>query len=324
LRPIAVIAIGGNSLSRAGEPRTLAEQLRNARVTCDGVAEVLAMGWRVVLTHGNGPQVGDALLRAERARAELPELTLDGCGAETQGLIGYLLQQSLDNALAARGMARTVASIVTQVVVDPADPAFREPTKPIGPFYDEEEAGRRIRDLGWEMQEDSGRGWRRVVASPTPVEVVELGAIRACLAAGAVVIAGGGGGIPVVRRDGALEGVEAVIDKDRTSALLARCLSAELLMFSTGVERVAWHYGAADERPLDRLSWSQAMQYLRQGEFPAGSMGPKIEGALEFLREGGHRAIVTSPERLAEAVRGRAGTVILPPRRPGQARTEAA
>lgn len=324
MRPVAVIAIGGNSLVRAGEPRTLAQQLRNARLTCESVAEVLAMGWRVVLTHGNGPQVGDALLRSERAGAELPELPLDGCGAETQGLVGYILQQALANALAARGMARTVTSLVTQVVVDVADPAFRDPTKPIGPFYSEEEARRRIHELGWEMREDAGRGWRRVVASPAPVEVVELGAIRACLAAGAVVIAAGGGGIPVVRRNGGLEGVEAVIDKDRTSALLARSVGAELLLFSTGVERVAWHYGAPDERPLDRLSWWQAMQYLRQGEFPAGSMGPKIEAALEFLRAGGHRAVVTSPERIADAVRGRAGTVILPPARRRATRREAA
>jgi carbamate kinase len=319
LNPIAVLAIGGNSLMRPGQRGGFADQQGNARVTCEGIADVLAAGYRMVLTHGNGPQVGNALLRTELSQPELPPVRLDECDAETQGEIGYLLQQTLDNVLAERSWKASVVSMVTQVVVDASDPAFRKPTKPIGPFYAFEEALDRKRKLHWEMIEDSGRGWRRVVASPRPLEIVELDAVRACIGAGAVVIAAGGGGIPVVRRAGKLEGVEAVIDKDRVSALLARCLRAKLIVFSTGVDRVAVHFGRPDQRPLAQMSWHEAQSHLREGEFPAGSMGPKIEAALEFLEEactwngGDCRAIVTSPENLAAALRGEAGTQILPP-----------
>ena len=313
MKPIAVIAIGGNSLARPGELGTFEEQQGNARPTCEAIADVLAAGYRVVITHGNGPQVGATLLRAELSQPQLPPVRLDECDAETQGGIGYLLQQTLSNVLAARGQRLTVVSLLTQVVVDPDDPAFRNPTKPIGPFYRVEEALERKQKLGWTMVEDSGRGWRRVVPSPRPLEIVEAHAIRACLGAGAVVIAAGGGGIPVVRRQEGLEGIEAVIDKDRSSALLARSLRAELLLFSTAVERVAWHFGLPDQRLLERLSWEQARQYLQAGEFPPGSMGPKIEAALEFLQAGGARVIVTSPEKMATALRGEAGTEILPP-----------
>lgn len=313
MKPIAVIAVGGNALSRAGERGTFADQQRNAATTCDGIVDVLDAGYRVVVTHGNGPQVGEALLRGELAEPELPALPLDVCDAETQGLIGYLLQQTLANMLAARGRRQTVVSVVTQVVVDARDPAFRNPTKPIGPFYRVEEALERRQQLGWAMVEDSGRGWRRVVASPLPREIVELHAIRSCLGAGAVVIAAGGGGIPVVRRHGRLEGVEAVIDKDRASALLAARLHADLLLFSTGVERVALQFGRPDAISLERMSCEEARRHLQEGEFPPGSMGPKIEAALEFLQGGGRRAIVTSPERIAAALRGAAGTEILAP-----------
>jgi carbamate kinase len=319
MNPIAVLAIGGNSLTRPGQRGTFAEQQLNARVTCEGIAEVLAAGYRVVLTHGNGPQVGNALLRTELSQPDLPPVRLDECDAETQGEIGYLLQQTLGNVLAERGCHTSVVSMVTQVVVNPSDPAFRDPTKPIGPFYAFEEALDRKRKLNWAMVEDAGRGWRRVVASPQPLEIVELDAVRACLDAGAVVIAAGGGGIPVVRRAGRLEGVEAVIDKDRVSALLARSLHAKLIVFSTGVDRVAVHFGRPDQRPLARMSWHEAQSHLREGEFPAGSMGPKIEAALEFLEEAGARnggdcrAIITSPENLAEALRGEAGTQISAP-----------
>jgi carbamate kinase len=280
---------------------------------------VLAAGFRVVLTHGNGPQVGNALLRTELSQPDLPPVLLDECDAETQGEIGYLLQQTLGNVLTKRGVNTNVVSMVTQVLVNPSDPAFRNPTKPIGPFYAFEEALDRKRKMNWEMVEDSGRGWRRVVASPRPLEIVELDAVRACLGAGTVVIAAGGGGIPVVRRAGRLEGVEAVIDKDRVSALLARSLRAKLIVFSTGVDCVAVHFGRPDQRPLALMSWQEAFDNLSEGEFPAGSMGPKIEAALEFLEEaskwngGDCRAVVTSPENLAAAVRGVAGTQILPP-----------
>jgi carbamate kinase len=319
MNPIAVLAIGGNSLTRLGERGTFAEQQRNARMTCEGIAAVLAMGYRVVLTHGNGPQVGKALLRGELAQPDLPAVQLDECDAETQGEIGYLLQQTLDNVLAERGLSGNVVSMVTQVIVDAGDAAFRNPTKPIGPFYALEEALDRKRKLHWEMIEDAGRGWRRGVASPRPLEIVELQAIEACLRAGAVVIAAGGGGIPVVRRGAKLEGVEAVIDKDRASSLLARSLRAQVLLFSTAVDGVALHFGRANQCLLASLSWEEAQRHLREGEFPAGSMGPKIEAALEFLDEArtwdgeSCRAIVTSPERMAEAIRGEAGTAILPP-----------
>jgi carbamate kinase len=311
MKPVAVIAVGGNALSQPGERGTFEEQQRHARTTCQGIADVLALGYRVVVTHGNGPQVGDALLRSELAAPQLSALRLDVCDAETQGLIGYLLQQTLTNVLAERGLRFTVTSVVTQVVVDPDDPAFRHPTKPIGPFYRVEEAFERKQKLGWELVEDSGRGWRRVVASPKPLEIVELHAVRACLGAGAVVIAAGGGGIPVVRRHGRYDGVEAVIDKDRASALLAIRLKADVLVFSTGVDRVAWHFGRPDQRFLDRLTLPQARTFLTQGEFPPGSMGPKIEAATDFLSAGGRRAVVTSAENIACAVRGEAGTQIL-------------
>jgi carbamate kinase len=313
MRPIAVIAIGGNSLARAGERGTFEEQLLNARLTCEGVVDILAAGYRVVVTHGNGPQVGEALLRSELAQPQLPPLRLDVCGGETQGRLGYLLAQSLANALAARGRPASVVSMVTQVVVDPADPAFGNPTKPIGPFYRFEEALERKQKLGWSVVEDAGRGWRRVVASPKPLEIVELHAIRAALGAGAVVIAAGGGGVPVVRVRGRLEGVEAVIDKDRASALLAKGLRADVLLFSTGVEQVAWHFRLPDQRNLDRIAWEEVRRWLEEGEFPSGSMGPKMEAALEFLQAGGHRAIVTSPEKMGAALRGEAGTEVLPP-----------
>jgi len=317
MKPIAVIAIGGNSLTRPGEHTTLAEMRATARVSCEGIADILAMGYRVVLTHGNGPQVGEALLRAELTQPDMPRVRLDGCDAETQGLLGYLLQQTLGNVLDERGLRVPVITLVTQVVVDPEDPAFDHPTKPIGPFYRVEEAIERMNKLKWTMVEDSGRGWRRVVPSPRPLEIVEVSAVRACLHAGAVVIAAGGGGIPVVQRMSGrghvLEGIEAVIDKDRASALLASRLKAETLLFSTGVDRVAVHFGRPDQSDLRRLPWQLAQRFLAEGEFPAGSMGPKIEAALEFLRDGGRRVVVTSPEHLAAAMHGMEGTEILPP-----------
>lgn len=313
MKPLAVIAVGGNSLTLPGQRGTFEEQQSRARITCEGIAEVLAAGYRVIVTHGNGPQVGDALLRSELASSELPPLGLDVCDAETQGSIGYLLQQTLHNSLAERGLRSGVVSLVTQVVVDAEDPAFRNPSKPIGPFYSFEEASERKRKLGWTITEQADRGWRRTAASPQPVEVLELDAIRACLEKEIVVIAAGGGGIPVVRRRGGLDGIDAVIDKDRVSSLLARSLLAELLLFSTTVDRVALHFGQPNELPLTRLTWKEAKQYLQQGEFPAGSMGPKIEAALEFLEAGGRRAVVTCAENIAGALRQEKSTEILPP-----------
>ena len=313
MKPIAVVAIGGNSLKRARERGTFEEQQTHARETCRGIAAILRQGYRIVLTHGNGPQVGDALLRSELAQDVLPTQHLDVCDAETEGSIGYLLQQTLDNVLQEAGMAQKVVSIITQVIVDANDPAFQKPDKPIGPFYGKEEAEQREEQLGWKMVEDAGRGWRRVVASPHPQRIHELEAIRACLDAGFVVIAAGGGGIPVVKRAGQLEGSEAVIDKDRCSALLATDLGAELMVFSTGVTHVYLHYGKRNVKPLFHLSWEEAQAYLKQGEFAAGSMGPKVEAALRFLESGGRRAIITAPEFMAAALGRAAGTEILPP-----------
>ena len=313
MRPIAVIAIGGNSLTRARERGTFEEQQAHARETCRGIAAILRQGYRVVLTHGNGPQVGEALLRSELARDVVPSQHLDVCDAETEGSIGYLLQQTLDNTLQDAGIPQKVVSIITQVIVDEKDPAFQKPDKPIGPFYRKEEAAEREEQLGWKMVEDSGRGWRRVVASPHPKRIYEVEAIQACLDAGFVVIAAGGGGIPVVRQAGQLKGSEAVIDKDRCSALLATDLKAELLVFSTGVTHAYLHFGKENEKPLFHLTWEEAQTYLKQGEFAAGSMRPKVEAALQFLESGGQRAIITAPEYMAAAVRGGAGTEILPP-----------
>ncbi|MFQ5816693.1 MAG: carbamate kinase [Terriglobia bacterium] len=313
----AVIAIGGNSLVREGESGTIEEQLRNAEETCEGIANIVAAGYRVVVTHGNGPQVGDALLRSELASAQVPPLPLDFCGAETQGSVGYLLQQVLANVLRRRHLAHPVVTVVTQVVVAADDPAFQQPTKPIGPFYPRQEAERRARELGWAIVEDAGRGFRRVVPSPAPREIVELPAIQQCLASGSVVIAVGGGGIPVIRRPETsgehLQGVEAVIDKDRASSLLATALAAQLFVISTSVDRVALNFRQPGERFLDSLTVEEAARFLAEGHFPPGSMGPKIEAALAFLNNGGQLVVITSPADLAEALAGKTGTRILSP-----------
>jgi len=306
--PIAVVAIGGNSLVRAGERGTLEEQRRNLDLTCEGIAAVLAAGYQVVLTHGNGPQVGDAWLRSELAAAQVEPLPLDVCGAETQGSIGYLLQQVLHDTLQRRGLARPVVTMVTQVLVSGRDPAFRRPTKPVGPFYSREEAERRRAALGWQIVEDANRGWRRVVPSPAPTVILELEAIQGALSSGALVIACGGGGIPVIYRQNRLAGVEAVIDKDRASSLLAWELEAELFLISTSVEQVSLGYATPRQRALDHVSLADARRYLAEGEFPPGSMGPKIEAAIGYLERGGRLVIITSPERIPEALHGMAGT----------------
>jgi len=311
LRKTALVAIGGNSLIRAGEPGSLEGELEQATATARAVAALVADGWRLLVTHGNGPQVGAALVRSERAAEEVYPLTLNVCGAVTQGEIGYVLQQALGRELAAREVGRPVATVLTQVVVAETDPAFAAPTKPIGPFYTAEEAERRRQKLGWTLVEDAARGFRRVVASPEPLEVVEAEVIRALVDRGVLVVALGGGGIPVIRRGDRLEGVDAVIDKDRASALLASRLRVELLVISTDVDRVYLDYREPGERPLDVVTMEELERHYRAGQFPPGSMGPKIEAALRFLRDGGGEVIITSPERLAEAVAGRAGTHVL-------------
>jgi carbamate kinase len=309
-KPI-LVAIGGNSLIRATQRGTIDEQRANARLTADHLARLIARGERLVLTHGNGPQVGADLLRSEAAAAQTPPVPLDVCDAATQGEIGYILAQALRESLRELGIDTPIAAIVTQVVVDADDPAFERPTKPIGPFYDADESRRRERDLGWTMIEDARRGFRRVVPSPEPLEIVEIDAIRRLSESGVVVIAAGGGGIPVARRDRRFTGVEAVIDKDRAAALLARELGADTLLISTDVPQVYLGYGQPDQTPLTRLTPAEARRHLADGHFPAGSMGPKIEAALRFLDGGDRAAIITSPEHMLDALDGSAGTRIV-------------
>ena len=310
--PVTVLAIGGNSLIRSKERSSFADQLATVAETMQPVAGLVRAGSEVVITHGNGPQVGFLLIRSHLSRQRLPEIPLDACGAETQAEIGYMIQQALGNEFRRSGVKKGVATVVTQVLVDEQDPAFKSPSKPVGPFYTKNEAAALEKDLGWTMREDAGRGFRRLVASPRPVEVVEQAQVEALLARGTVVVACGGGGIPVVRRKGALEGIAAVIDKDLASSLLAARLRAERLVISTAVERVFLSYGKPQQRGLDRVSAREMQEYLAAGEFPSGSMGPKVEAALEFLAAGGKEVIITDPEHLGEAIEGRAGTTIGP------------
>ena len=311
--PVAVVAIGGNSLIRDEAHADVAGEIEALQETCAHLGAMIAAGWDVVITHGNGPQVGFNLLRSELAAAVAPPLPLDVLGAQTQGSIGYLIQQILGNELRRRDIRKRVVTVVTQAVVDRDDPAFRRPTKPVGPFYEPDEAERLRRDRRWEMVEDAGRGWRRVVASPMPLEIVERLVIKGLVFLSIVVIAAGGGGIPVVRRgDGDLEGVEAVIDKDLATSLLAQSIGADLLLISTAVERVALNYGKPDQRDLARMSVDEASRYLSQGHFPPGSMGPKVLSAIRFIEATGKEALITSPEGIRRALDGRTGTRIVP------------
>ena len=309
---LAAVAIGGNSLILDPKHPDVSHQWDAVRVTCEHIANMIAEGWSVIITHGNGPQVGYILRRNEIAEKEVHPTPLDLIGADTQGSIGYMLQQSLDNSLRRRGINRTVLTVVTQVRVDPKDPAFQHPTKPIGGFMTEEEAHRKESE-GWSVVEDAGRGWRRVVASPKPLTIQEINAIRALIMNDYIVIAVGGGGIPVIRNaQGELRGTYAVIDKDRASSLLAQMLRADLFVISTGVEKVALNYNKTDQRFLDRMTLDEAEQYIAEGHFPPGSMLPKIEAAVEFVRMGGPQAIITDPPNLARALRGETGTRIVP------------
>jgi carbamate kinase len=273
------------------------------------IAELIREGARVVLSHGNGPIVGNILIRNEAAREQIPPMPLDVCGADSQGGIGYMMQQALQNELFRLGVERTVVTIVSQVVVDERDAAFRRPTKPIGPFYNEERARLLAKEKGWTVVEDAGRGYRRVVPSPRPLEVVEIAAIRKLVAEGNVVIAAGGGGIPVSRQwDGTLHGVEAVIDKDLASSLLGRLLGCDTLCIITGVDRVALHFGTPEQKDLECATAEELSRYAAAGHFPSGSMGPKIQAAIEFVRGGGREVVITSPARIREALEGKTGT----------------
>jgi carbamate kinase len=309
---LAAIAIGGNSLITNPKNPDVSSQWDAVRETCEHVADMLAGGWNVLITHGNGPQVGYILRRGELAAHEVHTTPLDLIVADTQGAIGYMLQQSLDNALRRRGINRTILTVVTQTRVDPDDPAFKKPSKPIGSFMTEEEA-RRYEAEGWTVVEDAGRGWRRVVASPKPVAIQEINAIRALIMNDYVVVAVGGGGIPVVRDgNGDLRGTYAVIDKDRASSLLAQTLRADLFVISTAVEKVALNYNKPDQCFLDQMTLAEAKQYMAEGHFAPGSMLPKIEAAVEFVQMGGPVALITDPPNLARALAGETGTRIVP------------
>lgn len=307
-----LIAVGGNSLIRAGEKGTVAEQVANARRTAAAIVGLIRNSYRLVITHGNGPQVGAQLLRSERAADQVPGQTLDVCGAASQGEIGYLLSQSLQDELAEAGLNVPVVSLVTQTVVSANDPAMNHPTKPIGPFYSRAQAEERKRSLGWEIVEDAARGYRRVVPSPEPIEIVELDVIRALLSEGVLVIACGGGGIPVVRRNRDLHGVEAVIDKDRASALLASQIGVETFAISTDTDYVYLDHKKPTQRPLLYVTADELTQHYNAGQFPPGNMGPKVESALQFLKAGGKEVVITSYGHLCEAIAGRAGTHIVP------------
>jgi carbamate kinase len=308
----ALIAVGGNSLIRAGEKGTVVEQRANAQRTSEAIVALIRDGFELVVTHGNGPQVGAELLRSERAADQAYPLPLDVCVAATQGEIGYVLQQALREQLSRAGISKPVVSVLSQVVVSKTDPALAHPTKPIGPFYTQRDAELRRARFGWAIVEDAARGWRRVVASPEPLEIVEEAVIGCLIRSGTLVIAIGGGGIPVVRENGHYSGIDAVIDKDRASALLAARLNVDLLVISTDVDRVYVNYKKPDQRPLSRVTAGELRTMYEGGEFPAGSMGPKIQSVLRFLEQGGREAVITSYEHLLEAAHGNAGTRITP------------
>jgi len=313
-KKVAVVAIGGNSLIKDKAHQTVEDQYQAAKETTYHIADMIEAGWDVAIGHGNGPQVGFILRRSEIANKVegMHEIPLDVCGADSQGAIGYALQQTLQNELYRRKIKKPVATVVTQVLVDRDDPAFKNPTKPIGGFMDEAEAKRRADELEWNVVEDAGRGWRRVVASPIPKEVVELDSVQTLIDAGVVVITVGGGGIPVIDvGEGEYRGTAAVIDKDFASSLLAQLVKADLFLISTAVEKVALNFGKPDEQWLDHLTLAEAKQYLAEGtHFAKGSMAPKIQAIIWFLESGGKKAIITNPENIGRALRGETGTHI--------------
>ncbi len=315
-KKLAVIAIGGNSLIKDEKHQSVEDQYQAAKETAFHIADMIEAGWEVAIGHGNGPQVGFILRRSEiAAKAEgMHEVPLDVCGADSQGAIGYALQQNLQNILYQRGIKKNVVTVITQVLVDKQDPAFMNPSKPIGGFMNEAEATRRKNEQGWSVVEDAGRGWRRVVASPLPKEIVEFDTVKALMDAGIVTITVGGGGIPVVDPgDGNYCGTAAVIDKDFASSLLARSIKADLFVISTAVEKVALNYGKPDQKWIDKMTLAEAKQYLAEGtHFAKGSMAPKIQAIIWFLEAGGKQALITNPENIGRALKGETGTWIVP------------
>lgn len=310
---VALVAFGGNAILREGQHGTLAEQEQNARAMCSRMIPLLARGYELVVTHGNGPQVGNLLMQNELAREWVPTLPLDVLVAQTEGSLGYLIQQALLNELERHGLRKGVATLITQVLVDRGDPAFSRPTKPVGPFYRAEHlAELRKRFPEWRLAEDAGRGYRRIVPSPAPRSILQASLIRSLVYSGNVVLALGGGGVPMIRDSaGRCSGVEAVIDKDLSSAMLAVEIKADLLVILTGTEHVCFDYGRPGERKLGTVTAAEVERGLREGQFPEGSMGPKMTAALEYLREGGRAVLITDPEHLDAALDGKTGTRIV-------------
>ena len=309
---LTVLAIGGNSLIKDKNHIALSSQYQAVQETSKYIGELIAEGLSMVITHGNGPQVGFIYRRGELARHELPLIPLDICGADTQGAIGYMIQKALLNEFRRRGIAKKVTTMVTQTIVDRDDWSFKHPTKPIGSFMSEEEALANKKGFGWEVAEDAGRGYRRVVPSPIPKKIIELDVIKLLVQSGYIVIAAGGGGIPVIRNEqGDLEGVEAVIDKDLGSSLLARNLGADTFIISTAVDTVYLNFGKENQKPISHATVSEIKRYLEEGHFKPGSMKPKIEAIIQFLEGGGKKGIITSPANLLKAIRGECGTTIV-------------
>jgi len=311
-KKVTVIALGGNAILQPGQKGTFDEQMENVAVTCRQFVEMVTSGkYKIVITHGNGPQVGNILLQNEAGKSVAAPMPLDVCGAQSQGLIGYMIQQTLHNLLAKAGRGDIpIATVVTQVVVDRSDPAFQNPTKPVGPFYKEDEAKRLEKEKGYSVREDAGRGWRRVVPSPDPIEIFEKEAIRQLVDARSIVIASGGGGIPVVRENGGLAGVEAVIDKDLAGERLAIDVGARIFLVLTDVEQVKLNYRKPEEKALSHLTVAEAKRYSAEGHFAKGSMEPKVRAAVRFVEAGGEKAIITSLHRAMDALEGKAGTTI--------------
>jgi carbamate kinase len=309
---LAVLAIGGNSLIKDKNHISLSWQYETLKETVQYIVDLIAEGLSVVITHGNGPQVGFIYRRGELGRHELPLIPLDICGADTQGAIGYMIQKALLNEFRKRGIAKKVTTVVTQTIVDRDDPSFEHPTKPIGSFMSEKEALANKKELGWQVVEDAGRGFRRVVPSPIPKEIIELEVIRLLVERGYVVVATGGGGIPVIRNEqGDLEGVEAVIDKDLGSSLLARNLGADTFIILTAIDAAYLNFGKENQKPIRRATLSEIKQYMREGHFKPGSMKPKIEAIIQFLAGRGRKAIITSPKNLLKTIKGEDGTTIV-------------
>ena len=306
-----VLAVGGNALLRPGDRGTAKEQMLRARETAENIYPLFKK-FKIVVTHGNGPQVGAILLQNENSKNIVPPMPLDICGAMSQGEIGYMLTQSFHNVLEEKRIDKRIVVILTRVLVDKNDPAFKNPTKPIGPFYSEEEAKKLAKEKGWHVIEDSGRGWRRVVPSPEPIEIVEKRAIRSLIDEGFVVIAVGGGGIPVIKEDGNFVGVEGVIDKDLASATLGKDISADRLIILTSVDRVYLNFGKTNQRAIEKMSVEEARKYMKEGHFKKGSMYPKILASIRFLEHGGKEVLITSPEKIQEALDGENGTIIYP------------